>query len=63
MKKSDKASRGVVLYLRAASARQQDQVEGIAQQREVCKREAERFGAVVIDEFVDAGTMQSEGTR
>jgi hypothetical protein len=57
MKKSDKSSREVVLYLRAASQ------DGVAEQRAVCTQEAERLGAVVIDEFVDAGTMQSEGTR
>jgi hypothetical protein len=57
MKKSNKASRRAVLYLRAASQ------DGVAEQRAVCTHEAERLGAVVIDEFVDAGATQNEGTR
>jgi len=57
MKESNKVSRGAVLYLRVASQ------DGVAEQRAVCTHEAERLGAVVIDEFVDAGTMQSAGKR
>jgi hypothetical protein len=57
MKKSNKASPRAVLYLRAASR------DGIAEQRAVCTHEAERLGAVVTDEFVDAGVTQNEGTR
>lgn len=44
-----------VLYLRAASADPQDQQDGIARQRAACTREAERLGAVIIGEYVDAG--------
>jgi hypothetical protein len=55
MKKSNKDNSGAVLYLRVASADRQDQREGIAQQREACIREAERLGAVITGEYVDAG--------
>jgi hypothetical protein len=55
MKRSNKDNRGAVLYLRAASKDGQDQRYGVAEQREVCTREAERLGVVVVDEFVDAG--------
>lgn len=57
MKRSKKASRRAALYLRAASQ------DGVAEQREVCTHEAEKLGAVVIDEFVDAGTLRNGGTR
>ena len=63
MKKSNRDNQGAVLYLRAASQDQHDQHHGIAEQREVCTHDAERLGAVLIDEFVDAGTMRNGGTR
>ena len=63
MKKSNKDNPGAVLYLRAASQDQHDQHHSIAEQREVCTREAERLGVVVIDEFMDGGAMRNEGTR
>lgn len=63
MKKSNKASRRAVLYLRAASQDQHDQRFGVAEQRAVCTHEAARLGAVVIDEVVGAGTMRNGGTR
>jgi predicted site-specific integrase-resolvase len=43
-----KNNRSAVLYLRVASADQQDQ-------RDACVREAERLGAVITAEFVDLG--------
>jgi DNA invertase Pin-like site-specific DNA recombinase len=55
MKQSNKGNRRAVLYLRVASADQQDQRADIAQQREAYIREAERLGAVIMDEYVDAG--------
>ncbi len=56
MTKSNKDNRRAVLYLRVASADRQDQRDGIAEQREVCVREAERLGAVIMDEYVDAAS-------
>jgi hypothetical protein len=53
MSNSDKNNRRAVLYLRVASNNQHTQRNGIAQQRAVCTREAERLGVVVIDEFID----------
>jgi predicted site-specific integrase-resolvase len=53
MSTSETNQRSAVLYLRVASADQQDQRDGIAQQREVCTREAERLGAVIAAESVD----------
>lgn len=55
MKRSNKGNRRAVLYLRVASQDQHDQRYGVAEQREACTHEAERLGAVVTDEFVDAG--------
>ncbi len=63
MKKSNKDHQGAVLYLRVASADQQDQRDGISEQREVCTREAERLGAVVTDEYVDAGVSGNRMNR
>ncbi len=63
MKKSNNDHHGAVLYLRVASADQQDQHEGIGEQRAVCTREAERLGAVVTDEFVDAGASGNRMNR
>jgi predicted site-specific integrase-resolvase len=48
MSTSETNKRSAVLYLRVASADQQDQ-------REACVREAERLGAVITAEFVDIG--------
>lgn len=47
-----------VLYIRVASAGQHNQIKGIAEQRAVCAREAERLGAEVIDEFTDTGSAR-----
>jgi hypothetical protein len=58
MKKSNKASRRAVLYIRAASQDQHDQHRGITEQRAVCAREAGRLGAEVIDEFTDTGSAR-----
>jgi Zn-dependent peptidase ImmA (M78 family) len=63
MKKSNKDNRRAVLYLRVASADQRDQRDGIAQQREVCIREAERLGAVIMDEYVDVGASGNSMSR
>ncbi len=63
MSNNDKHSRSAVLYLRVASADQQDQHEGIAHQREVCTREAERLGAVITDEYMDAGASGNRMNR
>jgi DNA invertase Pin-like site-specific DNA recombinase len=63
MSTSETNKRSAVLYLRVASADQQDQRDGIAQQRAVCTREAERLGAVVTDEYVDAGASGSRMNR
>lgn len=52
MSKRNKDNRRAVLYLRVASADQQDQHEGVAEQRAICTRQAERLGAVVTDEYV-----------
>jgi len=46
MSTSETNRRSVVLYLRVASAEQQDQ-------RNACIREAERLGAVITAEFLD----------
>lgn len=43
-----------VMYLRVASARQEDQA-AIARQREGCLRIAAQHGLTVIREYVDAG--------
>jgi len=63
MKKSTKDHQGAVLYLRVASADQQDQRDGIAEQRAVCTRQAERLGVVVTDEYVDAGASGNNKDR
>jgi len=52
-----------VLYLRVASADQQDQRDGIAQQRAACMREAERLGAVIAGEYVDVGASGNRMNR
>jgi site-specific DNA recombinase len=63
MKKSNQGNRGAVLYLRVASADQQDQRDGIDQQREACTRKAERLGATITDEYVDAGASGNNMNR
>lgn len=63
MSKREKNNRSAVLYLRVASADQQDQRDGIAQQREACIREAERLGAVITNEYVDAGASGNRMNR
>lgn len=52
--------RSAALYLRTASADPQDQARGIRGQRQVCQREAKRFGLVITDEFTDAELLGSE---
>jgi DNA invertase Pin-like site-specific DNA recombinase len=63
MSTSETNQRGAVLYLRVASADQQDQRDGIAQQREACTREAERLGAVITDEYRDIGASGNRTSR
>jgi predicted site-specific integrase-resolvase len=48
MSTSETNQHSAVLYLRVASADQQDQ-------RDACVREAKRLGAVITAEFVDVG--------
>jgi DNA invertase Pin-like site-specific DNA recombinase len=48
-------SPSAVLYIRVASVAPQDQRDGISEQREACKRYAERHGATITYEFVDIG--------
>jgi site-specific DNA recombinase len=59
----DKSTRRAVLYLRVASADQHDQSYGIAQQRAVCTREADRHGVVITDEYVDTGVSGNTTNR
>jgi DNA invertase Pin-like site-specific DNA recombinase len=63
MNKRNRDNTRAVLYLRVASADQRDQRDGIAEQRAVCTRQAERFGAVVTDEYVDAGVSGNRMSR
>ena len=63
MSTSKTNDRSAVPYLRVASADQQDQQEGITQQRAVCSREAERLGAIITDEYVDAGASGNRTNR
>ncbi len=55
MNKINQDNPSAVLYMRVASQDQRDQRNSIAEQRAACKREANRLGAVVTGEFVDAG--------
>jgi DNA invertase Pin-like site-specific DNA recombinase len=55
MSTSETNQRSAVLYLRVASTDQQDQCDGIDQQREACTREAGRLGVMITDEYVDGG--------
>jgi site-specific DNA recombinase len=63
MSTSETNQRSAVLYLRVASADQQEQQDGINQQREACAREAERLGAVIADEYMDAGASGNRTNR
>ncbi|MGA2165434.1 MAG: recombinase family protein [Solirubrobacteraceae bacterium] len=63
MNKRNKDNQGAVLYLRVASVDPQDQRDGIAEQRVVCTRQAERLAAVVTDEYVDAGASGNRMNR
>jgi site-specific DNA recombinase len=63
MSTSETNKRSAVLYLRVASAYQRDQHDGIAQQRAACIREAERLGAVINGEYVDAGVSGNNMNR
>jgi hypothetical protein len=58
MSNNNQHNRSAVLYLRAASADQPDQRNGISKQREVCVREVERLGATITDEYVDGGSAR-----
>jgi hypothetical protein len=48
-----------VLYLRAASAKQDDRNQSIVAQQHVCRWRAHELNAEVIDEFVDFGSGMS----
>ncbi len=63
MNKRNKDDQGAVLYLRVASADQEDQRDGITEQRAVCTRQAERLAAVVEGEFVDTGASGNRMNR
>jgi DNA invertase Pin-like site-specific DNA recombinase len=63
MSTSETSHRSAVLYLRVASADQQDQRLGISEQREACTREAERLGAVITGEYVDIGASGNRINR
>jgi site-specific DNA recombinase len=52
-----------VIYIRVASKDQADRDNAIAVQREACKREADKIGATVVDEFVDAGVSGNTTNR
>lgn len=52
-----------MVYVRVASRDRDDQRRGIAAQREACQHEAERIGAVITDEFVDAGASGNTTDR
>ena len=52
-----------VLYIRVASAAPQDQRDGISEQREACKRYAERLGAAITEEYVDTGASGNNMNR
>jgi site-specific DNA recombinase len=60
---SETNQHSAVLYLRAASADPQDQRLAISEQRTACAREAERLGANVVGEYVDAGASGNTGNR
>lgn len=63
MSTSETNERSGVLYLRVASADQQDQRLGISEQREACTREAERLGATITDEYLDIGASGNNMNR
>jgi DNA invertase Pin-like site-specific DNA recombinase len=63
MSTSEANQRSAVLYLRVASADKQDQDGGLARQREVCIREAERLGVTITGEYVDAGASGNSMNR
>ncbi len=63
MSTSETNQRSAVLYLRVASADKHEQDGGIARQREACTREAERLGAVITGEYVDAGASGNRRNR
>ncbi len=52
-KKSDRADKAV-MYLRVASSHHDD-LGAIARQREACQRIADKYGLVVLREYVDVG--------
>lgn len=62
VRRGDKRRRAL-LYLRTASADPQDQYLAISEQRRLCERKAERIGAVIVDEYVDAGASGNNMSR
>ncbi|MEV8274797.1 recombinase family protein [Microbacterium sp. NPDC077184] len=57
-----------VVYFRVSTSRQatkNNEAEGysIPQQRELCSQKAQSLGAVVVDEFVDAGASARSANR
>lgn len=61
--RQDDHRKHAVVYLRVASADPQDQHDGIARQRAICAREADRLGAVITAEFVDVGASGNNPNR
>jgi DNA invertase Pin-like site-specific DNA recombinase len=62
--KSHPRQRGTaVAYLRVASNHQQDQDIAVPAQREVCQREADKIGVVIVSEFVDLGASGNASDR
>ncbi len=55
--------RTAVVYVRVASSDRADQEHGLTAQREACKREAERLGAVITEEFMDLGASGNNKKR
>jgi site-specific DNA recombinase len=52
-----------VSYLRVASKDQSDQESGVTAQREACEGEANKIGATLVNEFVDAGVSGNTTNR
>ncbi len=52
-----------VIYIRVASKDKADQDNAITMQREACECEADKIGATVVDEFVDAGVSGNTTNR
>lgn len=52
-----------VSYLRVASKDQADQESGVTAQRDACEQEANKIGATLVNEFVDAGVSGNTTNR